>query len=101
MDKTLPFLGLATTLAALLGFAPPAQAQSNAAEVVKVDKAQHKLTLRHDAIKSLGLPAMTMAYRVQDPRWLDPLQPGAAVKFDAAKIDGQYTVTRLTVEPAR
>jgi Cu/Ag efflux protein CusF len=68
-------------------------------EVRKIDKAQGKLTLRHDEIKNLEMPAMTMIFRVKDAKLLDGLAEGAKVKFAAEKIDGQYTVTQIQPAP--
>ncbi len=41
------------------------------------------------------MPPMTMVFRVQDPAWLEGLRPGDAIRFQAERIDGAYTVTRL------
>lgn len=64
-------------------------------EVRRVDRAQGRLTLRHGPIESLNMPPMTMVFRVQDPAWLEGLKPGDRVRFEAQRIDGAYTVTRL------
>jgi len=73
-----------------------ALAQGADGEVRKVDKAQGKITLKHGELKSLDMPAMTMVYRVKDPKMLDGVSPGDAVKFDVQKVDGQFVVTTLT-----
>jgi Cu/Ag efflux protein CusF len=73
-----------------------ATAQSVEAEVRKVDKAQGKLTLKHGEIKKLDMPAMTMVFKVRDPKMLDGLNVGDKIKIDADKVDGQYTVTALS-----
>ena len=65
-----------------------------AAEVRKIDKAQGKVTLAHEPIQSLGMPRMTMVFRVADPAMLDQVEPGDKVRFAADKVDGKYTVTR-------
>lgn len=82
---------------------PPAASASAAlpteGEVRKVDKAQGKLTLRHGPIANLDMPAMTMVFRVADPKLLDNLQPGDKVRFAADKIDGAITVTALQPAP--
>jgi Cu/Ag efflux protein CusF len=67
--------------------------------VRKIDKAQGKLTLRHGEIKSLDMPPMTMIFRVADPAMLDRVAVGDKVRFDAAKVDGNYTVTAITKAP--
>lgn len=82
--------------AALALAATAAAAQSADGEVRKIDKAQGKITLRHGEIKNLEMPPMTMVYRVQDPAMLDRVAVGDKVKFDAAKIDGNYTVTAIS-----
>lgn len=76
-----------------------AQAQSSEAEVRKIDRAQGKITLRHGEIKNLDMPPMTMVFHVADPKLLDGLAEGAKVRFDAEKINGQYTVVRLVPAP--
>lgn len=81
---------------ALLAAAPaPALAQSTDAEVMKIDRPQQKLTLKHGEIRNLDMPPMTMVFRVQDPAMLDAVKVGDKVKFDADKVGGQYTVTKL------
>lgn len=92
LSRRLAALGL-TAAALLLGQA--AQAQSTDAEVMKIDKAQQKITLKHGEIKNLDMPPMTMVFRVQDAGMLDTVKVGDKVKFDADKVGGQYTVTRL------
>jgi Cu/Ag efflux protein CusF len=70
-----------------------AAAQSAEAEVRKIDKAQGKVTLKHGEIKNLDMPPMTMVFRVKDAKMLDSLSVGDKVRFDAEKVEGQYTVT--------
>jgi Cu(I)/Ag(I) efflux system periplasmic protein CusF len=81
-----------------LVIALPAAAQAVAGEVTRIDRAQAKLTLKHGPVPNLEMPAMTMAYRVKDPAWLDQLKVGDRVRFDADKVGGQFTVVRLTVQ---
>jgi Cu(I)/Ag(I) efflux system periplasmic protein CusF len=76
-----------------------ALAQSADGEVRKIDKAAAKLTLKHDEIKSIDMPPMTMVYRVKDGKLLETLAVGDKVKFDAEKIDGQYVVTVIRKSP--
>jgi Cu/Ag efflux protein CusF len=88
------------TSAALLTLATlAAQAQSVDGEVRKIDKAQGRITLKHGEIKSLDMPPMTMVFRVKDPGMLDRVAVGDRVRFDAAKVDGQYTVTAIAKTP--
>lgn len=65
-------------------------------EVRQVNKAQGKVTLRHGYIKNLDMPAMTMAYKVQDNSALDNLAPGDKVMFSADRVKGSVMVTTIT-----
>jgi Cu(I)/Ag(I) efflux system periplasmic protein CusF len=83
------------TAAALAVAAMSVQAQAYEGEVLKIDKAQGKLTLRHGELKALDMPPMTMVFRVGSPGLLDRVAVGDRVKFDAAKVGGNYTVTAI------
>jgi Cu(I)/Ag(I) efflux system protein CusF len=64
-------------------------------EVRKVDKEAKKITLRHGALASLDMPAMTMVFQVKDPAMLEQVKAGDKVKFQAEKIGGAFTITEL------
>ena len=74
-----------------------AQAQTAAVDgqVQKIDPAQGKITLRHAPIKKLDMDAMTMVFRVQDPAQLQGLKAGDKVKFEADRVNGQITITKI------
>jgi Cu/Ag efflux protein CusF len=72
-----------------------AAAMSAEGEVRKVDRDQGKLTLRHGPIESLGMPGMTMVFKVSDPKMLDAVKAGDKVKFSADNINGALTVTGI------
>lgn len=65
--------------------------------VKKVDKDQSKLTIKHGPLENLGMPAMTMVFRVQDVGWLDQVKPGDTIRFLADKVGGVLTVTTLEI----
>lgn len=69
-----------------------------AGEVRKVDSAQSKVTIKHEAIANLDMPAMTMVFRVQKPEVLKDLKVGDKVRFRAESVDGAITVTHLQTE---
>lgn len=75
--------------------AASAPAPQSDAEVRKVDKAQGKVTLRHGPLDNLSMPAMTMVFKVADPKMLDGLKEGDKVKFTAEKLNGAFTVTAI------
>lgn len=85
--------GMAAALLAVA--AATAQAQAYDGEVMKIDKAQNKVTLKHGELKGLDMPPMTMVFRMQDAKQLDALAVGDRVRFDAAKVGGAYTVTAI------
>src|SRR5262245_43856316 len=65
-------------------------------EVVKVDKAAGKITLKHGPIKKLDMDSMTMVWRVADPAMLDKVKPGDHIEFDADRVNGALTVTKIS-----
>lgn len=65
-------------------------------QVTKVDASAGKLTIKHGPIKKLGMDeGMTMVFRAQDLAMLKAVKAGDKVRFDADKINGQFTVTRI------
>ena len=70
-----------------------------AGEVRKVDKDQGKVTIRHEPLTNLGMPAMTMVFRVKDPAMLDEVKEGDRIRFVAERVNGAITVTQW--EPAK
>jgi Cu/Ag efflux protein CusF len=81
----------------------PSPAQTKAApaapltdgEVRKVDRAGGQLTLKHGEIKSLNMPAMTMAYPVSNAALLDKFKVGDKVLFKATNDGGKLIVTDI------
>lgn len=63
--------------------------------VKKVDKSAGKLTLAHGPLPKLGMPAMTMVFRVKDAAWLDQMKVGDKIRFMADKVNGAYTVVHF------
>jgi len=88
-------------IATLLAAAALAGAASDLTdgEVRKVDKGAAKLTIKHGEIKNLDMPPMTMVFQVQDAALLDKVKAGDKVRFEAQKLGGAFTVTRI--EPAK
>ncbi|MDP1838333.1 MAG: copper-binding protein [Reyranella sp.] len=78
-------------------FAFPAFADGNMvkAEVVKVDKGAGKMTLKHGPIKNLDMDSMTMVFRVADPAMLDKVKVGDKIEFEADRVNGAITVTKI------
>lgn len=87
-------LKLVSTIA-FVAFALPAIAQQVNGTVKKIDEAQGKLTIDHGPIKNLDMDAMSMVFRAGDPAMLKGLKTGDKIKFDADRVNGQITVTKL------
>lgn len=82
--------------AATLPQAGFAQANMVDGQVTKVDQPAGKITLKHGPLKNLGMDeGMTMVFRVQDPAILKDVKVGDKVKFEADKVNGAYTVTKM------
>ena len=73
----------------------PAKAEMTEGEVRKIDKDTKKITLKHGEIKNLGMPGMTMVFRVKDPAMLDAVMAGDKVMFNAEKAEGALVVTHI------
>jgi Cu/Ag efflux protein CusF len=85
--------------ALLLALAGPALAQPVDGEVLKIDKAQSRITLKHGAIKNLDMPAMSMTFRLADPKWAERYKVGDKVRFEADRVDGYFLLTKLDPRP--
>ncbi|CAH1662803.1 MULTISPECIES: copper-binding protein [Hyphomicrobiales] len=85
-------LGLA---AASLSTAVYAQAVPTDGQVTKIDAPQNKLTLKHGPIKNLDMDGMTMVFNVADPAMLKTIKVGDKVKFEADRVNGRLTVTKI------
>ena len=67
--------------------------------VKRIDAVTGKVTLKHDAIVNLDMPAMTMVFRAQPPSLLNAVKVSARVKLHAEQINGALTVTAIQVAP--
>lgn len=84
-------LGLAGTSIAAI-----AQSTMVDGQVKKVDEAAGKITIQHGALKKFDMEdGMTMVFRANDPAMLKQVKPGDRIKFEADKINGQFTVMKI------
>ena len=93
-------IGLSSTAATSAVFAQPtttpaAQVSMSEGEIKKVDKEAGKLTIKHGELKNLGMPGMTMVFKVRDPAMLEKVKEGDKVRFVADKVGGALTVTSI------
>ena len=88
-----------TILAAIAGLAAGATvafAQMVDGEVKKVDASAGKITIKHGPMKKFDMDdGMTMVFRAKDPAMLEQVKPGDKIKFEADKVNGQFTVMKL------
>lgn len=105
---------LTLTLSALLAFTPTfagaqqmdpnmpgmhheASPEAQGVGVVKaIDTAKGTITLQHEAITSLGWPAMTMPFKVASPELLKAAKVGDKVKFTLHPAGANTTITAIT-----
>jgi len=65
------------------------------AVVKEVDAANGKVTLAHEAVKSLNWPPMTMGFTVKDKMLLDKLTVDKKVNVEFKKEGSDYVVTAV------
>ena len=92
--RTIAALVLALTLC--LG-SQAALAQSMiTGQVTKVDQSAKKITIKHGPLPKLDMnEGMTMVYVAPNPNMLKAVKAGDKVNFDAERVNGQLTLTRI------
>ena len=66
-----------------------------AGEITRVDARNGKLSIRHEEIKNLDMPAMTMVFGLNEPALAAQFKPGDKVLFHAEDNNGALTITRI------
>lgn len=64
-------------------------------KVTKIKPDQGKVTIRHEEIKNLDMPAMKMVFRVEDPALLESLTVGEEREFHFVKEKGRFMVKKV------
>jgi Cu/Ag efflux protein CusF len=79
--------------------APSASTQAAMAmisgQVKKVDPGTGSVTLAHGPLTNLGMPAMTMTFKVSNAAWLGQMKAGDKIRFVADKVNGAFTVVHF------
>ncbi|HEV7322787.1 MAG TPA: copper-binding protein [Ensifer sp.] len=84
-------LAVSTVIVAL-----PAQAAEFTKGIVKkIDAKANKVTIDHEELKNLDMPAMTMVFRIGDDVVQEKLKEGASIEFVADRVNGKLTVTEV------
>lgn len=63
--------------------------------VKKIDVKANKVTIIHEELKNLDMPAMTMVFRIGDEAMIEKLREGASVEFVVDRVKGKLTVVEL------
>jgi Cu(I)/Ag(I) efflux system protein CusF len=63
--------------------------------VTNIDRADGKVTLKHEPIKSLNWPTMTMAFSVKDKAMLEKVAKDKKVKFEFVQEGQQFVITSI------
>ena len=91
--RHLPAAVGAILLCAACSSAPQVEGQ-----VVEVDAVRKMVTLNHDAIPNVQMPAMTMTFGLANPALINGLKQGDKVRFTADWVDGTLSVTSIQHE---
>lgn len=86
------------TAAMLFAFSitiPAWAAEMTAGMVKKVDEKLMKVTIKHEELKNLDMPSMTMVFAIADAAMLAKLKAGSKIKFTADRVNGRLTVTEV------
>jgi Cu(I)/Ag(I) efflux system protein CusF len=65
--------------------------------VRKIDKKAGEVTIAHGPLVNLGMPKMTMTFKVKSPALIEGVKEGSNVRFVAENLKGELTVVALYV----
>lgn len=63
--------------------------------VTKIDTQWNKVTIDHEELKNLDMPAMKMVFQLAEPEMLAQLTEGKDISFVADRVRGKLTVTEI------
>jgi Cu/Ag efflux protein CusF len=61
----------------------------------KLDRASGTVTIKPGEIANLNMGAMTMSFKAKTPAMLKPFKEGDKIRFRAAEVKGELTVTSI------
>lgn len=68
-------------------------------EVRRIDKARGTVLLKHGEIKSVNMGAMTMSFKLKDPKMAEPLKEGDKVRFAVEQKGDDLIITSISKAP--
>lgn len=66
-------------------------------EVIKIDKPRKHIIIKHDAIDSIGMAAMTMPFKARSIALLNKVKVGDQVKFELQVGSDELSLVRIEV----
>jgi Cu/Ag efflux protein CusF len=71
-------------------------ATASASGVIRnIDRANSRITIDHGPIPAIGMPGMTMTFKVTEPKLLDQVRQGDQVNFELKQSGLGWIVTNL------
>ncbi len=67
-------------------------------EVVRLDPARSRITIKHAPIKLVKMAAMTMPFKVRDAALLEPLKIGDRVRFQVMEHESELIVQAIEAQ---
>ncbi|KVZ30269.1 copper-binding protein [Burkholderia multivorans] len=98
MSAAVPVSAAADDMADMKDGQPTMSAQDAAltdAEVTRIDAGSGRVTLKHGALRNVGMPPMTMAFKAADPAMLGGVHVGDHVKVRVERVNGTLTIVKL------
>ncbi len=92
--KTLVKTSIVAAVAAFLATSAMA-AEYTKGVVKKVDAKAGKVTVQHEELKNLEMPAMTMVFRTKDEAQAQQLEAGQSIEFVAERVNGKLTLVEV------
>ena len=89
------FITIIATIAALSAPSIAWAADYTNGMIKKLDVKQNKITIKHEELKNLGMPGMTMVFAKGEKVDLTKLKEGQKIQFIADRVNGQLTVVEV------
>ena len=86
---------IAAVFATIVSGAPAVAQEYTRGTVKEVKADREQVTVIHEELKNLDMPAMTMVFNVADPAMLEDMTEGATIEFVADRVRGKLTITEV------
>ena len=75
----------------------PADAALSEGVVQKIDRKEGTVTIAHGPLVNLGMPKMTMTFKLKSPALIEGVKEGSKIRFLAESVKGELTVVKLNL----